>query len=292
MPTNAPWRPKSGDIIVSNWLSYVEVLWLAFRFNPTFVLPITPPMRKTPIAPPSSRSTPHRRAGTGTAALSQPLPKSTVERVPILGFRTVSLLGMLNVTGHVPPYRSDHGVESARSIEEIRSTSLKPVVVFPECTTSNGRGLLRFADVFSNMQVPVKGYNVFIMSVRYASHLDNVHRLLKRFVRIDPPSPLSPTIASSVPCRFGPLNPLPHMFTLASSILPHNLSIRLLALSDGPSSMGFLVSNVLSSAVGESTDALSEICATLVGEIGRMKRVDLGWEDKGNFLDLYRAKTR
>jgi hypothetical protein len=26
-----PWNPRAGDIIVSNWVSWIELLWLAFR---------------------------------------------------------------------------------------------------------------------------------------------------------------------------------------------------------------------------------------------------------------------
>lgn len=25
------WTPKAGDVIVSNWASWIEILWLAFR---------------------------------------------------------------------------------------------------------------------------------------------------------------------------------------------------------------------------------------------------------------------
>ena len=52
------------------------------------------------------------------------------------------------------------------TLEEIRSRSDSPVVVFPECTTSNGRALLRFADVFGNVRLPVMQYKVFVMCVR------------------------------------------------------------------------------------------------------------------------------
>lgn len=79
------------------------------------------------------------------------------------------------------------------------------------------------------------------------------------------------------------------MFTLAASILPYNLTVRLLAQSDGPSSEAFMVSNSLT---GEPRESLSEVCAMLVGEIGRMKQVGLGWEDKARFIDLYNHKSR
>ncbi|KAG6335333.1 hypothetical protein ID866_3765 [Astraeus odoratus] len=27
----SPWRPRAGDIIVSNWTSWIDVLWIAYR---------------------------------------------------------------------------------------------------------------------------------------------------------------------------------------------------------------------------------------------------------------------
>lgn len=59
---------------------------------------------------------------------------------------------------------------SFTSLEDIRQSAERPVVVFPECTTSNGRGLLRFARVFEGYSVPVKKYNVFIMCTRYGEY--------------------------------------------------------------------------------------------------------------------------
>jgi hypothetical protein len=70
---------------------------------------------------------------------------------------------MLSATGHAPPYISSAPI---CSLEEIRRDADSPVVVFPECTTSNGRGMLRFADVFNGVSVPVKGFKVFVMCVR------------------------------------------------------------------------------------------------------------------------------
>jgi hypothetical protein len=69
---------------------------------------------------------------------------------------------MITLAGYVPPF--DLGSRKS-TLEEIRRTASRPVVVFPECTTSNGRGLLRFADVF-HQSVPVKNYQVFILCVR------------------------------------------------------------------------------------------------------------------------------
>lgn len=77
---------------------------------------------------------------------------------------------MINLAGRVPPFQNTKPGSPCLSLEEIRRTASKPVVVFPECTTSNGRGLLRFAEVF-RQSVPIKNYQVFIMSVRFVSAL-------------------------------------------------------------------------------------------------------------------------
>ncbi|KAF5317914.1 hypothetical protein D9611_014523 [Ephemerocybe angulata] len=170
LKTEVPWNPKAGDIIVSNWVSWIELIWLAIRFNPIFVLPIpaseastaqklpTPSSNASPIA-----YTPGRRTGTGSANIQQ-AARSASARIPVAGFRQVSLLQMITSTGRVPYIAGSS--DQLKTIEDIRKKARRPIVVFPECTTSNGRGLLRFANVF-NMSVPVKGFDVFVMCVRF-----------------------------------------------------------------------------------------------------------------------------
>lgn len=75
----------------------------------------------------------------------------------------MSLLSMIQATGGTPQPPSSG---SFTSLEDIRKSAKRPVVVFPECTTSNGRGLLRFARVFEGYSVPVKEFNIFIMCIR------------------------------------------------------------------------------------------------------------------------------
>ena len=50
----------------------------------------------------------------------------------------------------------------------VQQNANRVTVVFPECTTSNGRGLLRFADLFTGIEVPVSTFRVYIMCVRLA----------------------------------------------------------------------------------------------------------------------------
>ncbi|KAE9410374.1 hypothetical protein BT96DRAFT_952998 [Gymnopus androsaceus JB14] len=247
------WNPGSGDLIISNWNSWVELLWLAYRFDPIFVLPVpesaVQPATSTPSSPISHA--PGRRIGRTSMPDASASAKKPISQVPITGFHQVSLLTMLRETGR------------------IRKTSNRPIVVFPECTTSNGRGLLRFADFFQE-SLPVKEFNVFIMCVRY-----------------DPPTGIFAHNNTLYPS--SSLNPLPHVFTLASSLAIPALTIRLLTQSESPSSPAFIVSEVIGPS---SRGELAEASAVLISQLGKFKRMTMGWEDKARFLDFYGSKRR
>ncbi|QRV87712.1 hypothetical protein RhiJN_15730 [Ceratobasidium sp. AG-Ba] len=269
------WSPRAGDIIVSNWASWVEVLWLAVRYDPIFVLPVCaskPHSTASTITP----LTPGRRTGTGSAQIAT---SSAAPRQQILGFRTASLFEVILATGHVPPYGSSTSTITT-TIEDIRSRADRPLVVFPECTTSNGRALLRFADVFvagkgKHIKHPVKGFKLYIMCARY-----------------DPPTSSAPTATHSIPSQSTTLpNPLPHLFTLLlAPTLVQSLSIRLLAPSESPSSGSFLASDVILDGGVAPVDEISEACAVLMAQAAKIKRVGMGWEDKAAFLDFYRKR--
>ncbi|KAN0097350.1 hypothetical protein V8E55_001796 [Tylopilus felleus] len=259
------WSPKAGDMIVSNWSSWIDILWLAYRFNPIFVLPVAdetnPPTSSTRDGETISYR-PGRKTGTGSAAISTPT-RTISPRSPIRGFRRVSLLTMVQATGGTPKSPLSG---SFTSLEDIRQSAERPVVVFPECTTSNGRGLLRFARVFEGYSVPVKKYNVFIMCTRY-----------------NLPTIFQPSLTHPIPSFT--FNPLYHLFTIATSLSPQAMSVRMLPLSESPSSQLFMVSEVVPDL---AVDTLSEVCAVLIARIGKMKRIGFGWEDKVSFLGLYR----
>lgn len=225
--------------------------------------------------------TPGRRTGTGSAAINS-LGRNTAQRIPIRGFRTITFFGILRLTGQVPPYGyTPHA--PIQTLEEIRRSARGPLVLFPECTTSNCRGLLRFADVFEGCAVPLKKFKIFIMCIRCVKDSRSFcHHSWKCLTRYDPPTPVTPTLSHSIPVF---LNPLGHIFKVSTTLSTLQLSIRLLAPSESPSSPTFLVSDVtgISEAMG---DGLSEVCAALVAQTGRMKRMGLGWEDKAAFFDF------
>ncbi|KAI6130559.1 hypothetical protein EDD16DRAFT_1470768 [Pisolithus croceorrhizus] len=257
-----PWRPRAGDIIVSNWSSWVDVLWMVYRFDPIFVMPVLEEPKLSAVNPDSSPISyrPGRSRGSGVPSPSS--LQTTTSRSAVKGFRQMSLFSMIWATGRTPDRLSFNSISQ---LKELRQSAERPVVVFPECTTSNGRGLLRFVDVFEGARVPTKQFEVFIMCIRY-----------------DPPTPQRPS--PSHPIESPSLNPLPHLFTLLSSLSPQPMSIRMLPPSESPSSDLFLASEV---GVDPTVDSLSEVCAILMARIGKMKRVRLGWEDKVAFLDLY-----
>jgi hypothetical protein len=130
-------------------------------FDPIFVLPVNNEPVQRRDTHPETRAT-GRRTGTGSAAISLPT-KPVARRGNIAGFREVSLLRIIMGTGRTP---LDGSSGNYSGLEEIRSSANRPLVVFPECTTSNGRGLLKFAELFKDCPVPVKGFKVFVMCIR------------------------------------------------------------------------------------------------------------------------------
>ncbi|KAG6837548.1 hypothetical protein H0H93_007729 [Arthromyces matolae] len=249
------------------WIS-VEQIKRKRGFNPIFVLPISEGSTVPSTSVNESGTvtyTPGRRTGTGSANIQSPRKQPTAP-IAILGFRPVSLLTMIRMSGRIPPFDFQKDGKPM-SLEDIQSKADRPIVVFPECTTSNGRGLLRFARIF-RQAVPVKDHLVFVMCVRY-----------------DPPTSLTYTPTHSIPSlRF---NPLSKLFSTAMSIAPQPISIRLLAPSESPSSPLFIVSEIIKDPITHD-DHLGEVCATLISQLGKLKRTGMGWEDKAGFLEYYR----
>ncbi|KZT50110.1 hypothetical protein CALCODRAFT_488947 [Calocera cornea HHB12733] len=260
---HARWAPKGGDLIICNWVGWVEIVWFAAKYRATLVLPVAaPPAPPAAAAQGSPISSTGRRTGTGSAAISLPPPVSAQPRAPILGFRPVSLLQMLAAVGRAPPFfpRAEH--QQGEPLEEIRKRAKGPVLVFPECTTTNGRALARFADVFGASTVPPKGYHVWLACVKYEA-----------------PTNLRPTLTQPTPATL-PRTLLP----LLASLHPQAVHLRQLNPAESPSAQTFLASSYVTEA---ARDPLAECAAALVAQLGRMRRTGLGWEDKVAFLEFW-----
>jgi len=50
-----------------------------------------------------------------------------------------------------------------------------------------------------------------------------------------------------------------------------------------------MLSSVLPNG-SDGGDALTEASATLIAQVGKVKRTGLGWEDKASFLEFYSRK--
>lgn len=133
----------------------LTILW-SKRFNPVFVLPIT--SRTEATASETTTATKRRQSTT----------HSRQEKSTLLGYRAVTLLDIVRATGFTPPFNDILGSNAtAQTLSSIRRGAEGPVVIFPECTTSNGRGLLRFINFEKTERLPITGYSIYVMAVRY-----------------------------------------------------------------------------------------------------------------------------
>ncbi|PVU92709.1 hypothetical protein BB561_003665 [Smittium simulii] len=123
--------PKSGDLILSNHSSYIDVLYFISKYNPVFVEIDNATLYMKPLK--------------GWSAIASSCSKPTA---------------LLN---------AKHA-QSLKSIcEEARNYNLGPVVIFPENTTTNGQALLQLLPIFSNFENIDEKSNIFITSIKYPS---------------------------------------------------------------------------------------------------------------------------
>ncbi|KAJ3124160.1 hypothetical protein HK098_001334 [Nowakowskiella sp. JEL0407] len=170
---------KSGDIIIANHTSYIEILYFAFKYAPVF----------THIG-----------------------DNGSVERV--------SVWTALAQVGSMPrkQVRELKGDAIMEFSENVKLNNDGPIIIFPEGTTSNGRGLLKFLPVlnglnFSKVRVQIFGlrytYEEFSPTFTVDSKLIHAFWLSTQFINfmevkqlpydeiINPPASLLHTIAEN-----------------------------------------------------------------------------------------------
>jgi hypothetical protein len=115
---------QSGDLIICNHISYFDLLYLTTRFSPTF---------------------------------ATVLYKDGVPRV----VRQTFISAFLHCIFQLTPVSFEKGESLKDIMVYARDNTLGPVVVFPEGTTTNGKGILRFQQVFDeNFEVFLKKHDV------------------------------------------------------------------------------------------------------------------------------------
>ncbi|KDE08260.1 hypothetical protein MVLG_01526 [Microbotryum lychnidis-dioicae p1A1 Lamole] len=220
-PPSVPFTPRAGDLIVANSSSYIDVLYLAFRYNPYFLLPCSSLGSKASSSSPSL----------------------------ITSYRVVSLTTALLSSGKLPE-RSERGM----TLEEAVSKTNRPLVWFPEATTSNNRALLKLGELVPPKTTggATKALRLYLLSFKY---------------------PLPTCLVPSATYPIPDSTPIPHLFSLTSTPFTTTLHIRRLHPSESPS--------LSSTPRKEEMEVLAETLAS-TGRLKRVKGID--WEMKHGFF--------
>ncbi|CDS07775.1 hypothetical protein LRAMOSA01724 [Lichtheimia ramosa] len=133
--TNKEAKIKSGDIIVSNWTSYIDVLYLAYKYKPVF----------TQVFPVEGKNV--RRISFWQALrLCTQEPALTPEDIDVHPSELYTLRELA---------------------QEAASRHWGPIAIFPEGTTSNGRALLKFAPIFKCYEPSERSNHFHILAFKY-----------------------------------------------------------------------------------------------------------------------------
>jgi hypothetical protein len=142
--------PTHGDVIVSNHVDFVDILYFAFRYGAVFAFPA-------------------RHWPSGGAAIAQPP-------------RTVRLLSAIDAlrlsfghfgAGRRGPFASENdefkrdAISIGEASERAFREQLGPIVLFAEGCPSNGRAVLPFVPVLANAKLPSRA-NVHVVALKYA----------------------------------------------------------------------------------------------------------------------------
>ena len=127
----SPSSVQSGDIIVTNWTSYVDVIYLAYAYNPVF---------------------------------TQVYPQGKVRRI---GFWKALRACTKIPPSMLEEQEEQEELCTVRELQQqTKENGWGPIVVFPEGTTSNGRALLKFAPVFNCYQPSERNGRFHLLSFR------------------------------------------------------------------------------------------------------------------------------
>ncbi|POY73880.1 hypothetical protein BMF94_3050, partial [Rhodotorula taiwanensis] len=129
-PPQVPFAPEKGDVIISNSSSWIDLLYLVFRYNATLTLPVS--------------------------------SSSSSSAASIVGWRRVSLARAIFSSGSLPEFGQE-GETLAQLLENARG----PVVVFPELTTSNNRAVLKVDAIATAATANAKPRQIYVLAFRY-----------------------------------------------------------------------------------------------------------------------------
>ena len=113
-----------GDIIISNFGSYLNILWLQMEYSPYFVIPCDS------------------------------------QFVVVYSFFTILVSSLANI-----PMKNGKKANLEKVIK-IAKENRSPVIIFPECTPTNGTGIIQFAEFGENVNFPETKFHIICFSHR------------------------------------------------------------------------------------------------------------------------------
>jgi len=209
-------KVSHGDVVVCNCQSYVEVLYFLFKFNPTFI--------------------------------------KIYENGKV---KPISFLEAIKITGSYPELKEEEGIVTLKDIiKESKEKKTGPIVVFPEGTTTNGKGLLKFLPVFKDF-TPKDELVLHVYSIKYQFYGHNV----------------SYTVGS----KFA------HLYNLCTKI-HHAMTVKYLSAEESQfndiAAQADLPNSVVEGQLGAHI-------SKLIGQVLRIRKTGLSAKDKQEFLDYY-----
>ncbi|CAO1618263.1 unnamed protein product [Sympodiomycopsis kandeliae] len=283
-------QPKKGDLIFSNFSSWLDIIYAAIHFNPVFVLPVVAPGKSSgnTTATNGAKPSPARRRNAGASVVTDMNARSTStstnDEKRFLGFEKVSLWRAVAHAGRTPlVYGQD--VHGYQDLSDLVKDTPGPLMVFPELVTSNNRGLLKMAPIFppswkdlykvtGSLRMGQGQPDFFIMSIKH-----------------EPPSTINTSTTYSTPS--SRLNPLSHLWQLCSSLsFSKGFTVRLLDPTESPTSSNYTADANAAIAAKGAEDALAEAVGNLISGLSRLRRTGLGWQDKEVFLELFKGAKK
>ncbi|KAJ3298082.1 hypothetical protein HK104_011195 [Borealophlyctis nickersoniae] len=186
--------------------------------------------------------------------------------------------------GQAPVLDETKGTMSlSKCAEEAKQKGWGPLVVFPEGTTSNGRGLLKFLPVFNGFDAAKSDCRVHVVGLKYVeASKDPWHKELVRYANIGhryPYEEYSPSLTVG--------SKLSHVFWMLAQFANY-LEVRYLPSEEVVMSP----SGVQSSPSGgrSEEDPVSSQISGVLGQVLRLRKTGMNAEDKCDFLDYYYAQ--
>lgn len=283
--------PRRGDLIITNYTSYIDTLYLAYRYNPTFLLPVFAPLEQAPL---SETTRTGRHTGTGSANIAT----APVAQPAFLGYLPITLLALLGRTGDLPPTFDVIPTSAYKTLKAARRAEKRPVVLLAEGTTSNGRAVLKLPEGVLD-EGDIGGDDEGIVWLKF---FRSVHPFrdaslsmsdCDSYCRHTPASASASSATSPLPLSYS------HLFSMLSAPL-RSVHVRTLHPAHSPSSPSFLPSEILSGVPGgydgvgkDGRGAWREAIAVTLAELGRVRRVrGMGWVEKSAFLEYYNKRAR